>query len=288
MIPLLPAPYVEHLVAPRGVGDVTLAMAAGEVGSMVGGGGVRVTLAWRDAGRGRAVVGEVLARTFGSHALVAPASMLTTLAQGLGEDDAPHLTAAVLAEALSGPAGAGRLPVPVQKACESVAEAWRRALGVSANGRPADPLGVGVLVCRCLGVGDRQIRLAVRQGARDPEAVGARCRAGTGCRSCRSDVLTLIDEETQVGQPRPDPARPDVERIVLACGGPLLRSLGVGLRDARVTSPDHVGIAVEALRAKPDLHLPGGALAVVRTLLRETVGPDVGVVALDGARPASS
>lgn len=132
MIPPLPDPYVEHLVAPRGVGDVTLAMAAGEVGSMVGGSGVRVTLAWRDAGRGRAVVGEVLARTFGSHALVAPASMLTTLAQGLGEEEASGLSAAALVEGLGGPG----LPAPVVRACESVAEAWLRALGVSPGAAP--------------------------------------------------------------------------------------------------------------------------------------------------------
>lgn len=276
MIPPLPDPYVEHLVAPRGVGDVTLAMAAGEVGSMVGGSGVRVTLAWRDAGRGRAVVGEVLARTFGSHALVAPASMLTTLAQGLGEEEAAGLSAAALAQGLGGPG----LPAPVVRACESVAEAWLRALGVSPGGRPADPLGVGVLVCRCLGVGDRQIRLAVRQGARDPEAVGARCRAGTGCRSCRSDVLALIDEETQSERPQDDARRPAAERIVLACGSPLLRGLGVRLREARLAGPASVAIAVEPLRERPDLHLPGGALAVVRTLLRETVGPDVGVTLL--------
>lgn len=281
MIPPLPAPYVEHLVAPRGVGDVTLAQAAGEVGSMVGGGGVRVTLAWREDSRGRAVVGEVLARTFGNHALVAPASMLTQLALGLTDEEAAALSHAHLAAALRGSLQAPPLPTTVERACQTVAEAWRRALGISSTGRPADPLGIGVLVCRCLGIGDRQIRLAIRQGARDPEGVGARCRAGTGCRSCRPDVLTLIDQETQ-DVPDAAPAQlPPVERILWALGTPLLRALGVRLLEARADERTGVGVRVAAARARPDLHLPVGAAAVLRGLLRETVGPDVPVTVLD-------
>src|SRR5262245_8398891 len=224
VIPPLPAPYVDHLVSPRGVGDVTLAQAAGEVGSMVGGGGVRVTLAWRDAGRGRAVIGEAQARVFGSHALVAPASALTEHVIGLDAAAAAAVTPDDIVRLLTGPSpDAPQLPQIVARACESVVEAWHRALGTAGRGRPADPLGMGVLVCRCLGVGDRQVRQAIRQGARDPEAVGDRCRAGTGCRSCRPDIWTLIDEETSSDPVAPTASLPPIARIVWARGLPLLR-----------------------------------------------------------------
>lgn len=93
-------------------------------------------------------------------------------------------------------------------------------------------------------------------------------------------MLALIDEETQSERAQDDARRPAAERIVLACGSPLLRGLGVRLLEARLAGPASVAIGVEPLRERPDLHLPGGALAVVRTLLRETVGPDVGVTLL--------
>jgi bacterioferritin-associated ferredoxin len=265
---------------------VTLAQAAGEVGSMVGGGGVRVTLAWRDAGRGRAVVGEALARAFGSHALVAPASALTELALGLDADAAAALTPDDLVRALTGPApDAPPLPAIVVKACEPVIEAWQRALGTSCQGRPADPLGVGVLVCRCLGVGDRQVRHAIRRGAHDPEAVGDACRAGTGCRSCRPDVWTLIDEETSPDGVAPTASLPPVARIVWARGLPMLRGLGMRLTDVRLQNGS-VAVAAEPARPRPDLS-PVGVVAVVRHLLRETVCPHVAVTLLDGVAPRS-
>ncbi len=275
MIPLLPTPYVDHLLHPRGVGDVTLAQAAGEVGSMVGGGGVRVTLAWREVGR-RAVLDEVMARAFGSHALLAPASALVTAALGMHEEQAKALQARDLASLLRGPgAQAPALPAAVERGCALVAEAFLRALGVESAGRPADPLGVGLLVCRCLGVGDRQVRQAVREGARTPEQVGDRCRAGTGCRSCRPDLWTLIDEAVPLqpvaggGDPHP------VARIVWLHGGRALGCLGMRLRRVRVLD-DAVEIAVEPARARPDTQ-EMGAVAIVRHLLRETVGPQVPV-----------
>lgn len=286
MIPVLPAPYVEHLVHPRGVGDVLLAQAAGEVGSMVGGSGVRVTLSWRQDERGRAVIGEVMARVFASHALVAPASALVEAAAGLSYDDAALLGAAALEQALRGPGpDVAPLPAPVVRGCEQVAEAFLRALGTETHGRPADPLGMGILVCRCLGVGDRQVRQAIRQGARTPEEIGDRCRAGTGCRSCRPDLWTLIDEELLLPSSAPPGVTDPVARIVWARGARDLRCLGLTLHAVEV-GREGVSIAVEAARAQPDT-LDLGAVALIRHLLRETVAPHVPVSLRNGERGRS-
>jgi bacterioferritin-associated ferredoxin len=159
-------------------------------------------------------------------------------------------------------------------------EAWHRALGTPGHGRPADPLGMGVLVCRCLGVGDRQVRHAIRHGAHDPEAVGAACRAGTGCRSCRPDVWTLIDEETAPESVPPTASLPPVARIVWARGLPMLRGLGMRLTDVRLENGS-VAVAAEPARSRPDVS-PVGVVAIVRHLLRETVCPNVTVTLLNG------
>lgn len=49
-----------------------------------------------------------------------------------------------------------------------------------------------MLVCHCMHVNDRTIRQCVREGARCPEEVAARCAAGAGCGGCRPMVESLI------------------------------------------------------------------------------------------------
>ena len=53
-----------------------------------------------------------------------------------------------------------------------------------------------MLVCHCRGITDRDIRFAVRRGARTPDEVGAVCGAGTCCGGCRPAVRGLIRSES--------------------------------------------------------------------------------------------
>jgi bacterioferritin-associated ferredoxin len=50
-------------------------------------------------------------------------------------------------------------------------------------------------VCICHHVRENQVRTAIRCGARDEEAVGDACGAGTGCGSCLDRIGELIEEE---------------------------------------------------------------------------------------------
>jgi bacterioferritin-associated ferredoxin/NifU-like protein involved in Fe-S cluster formation len=270
VIPTLPRTYVDHLVAPRRVGDLREPHAAGEVGSMVGGQGVRLTLSFRSSGRGRAVIAETAARAFGSAALVAPASLLADRVVGMSPEEASQVSAVQVSQSLAdGGSNGAVLPPRVTKSAEFVVEALHRALGSSSGGGPSDPTGAGILVCRCLGVGDRRIREAVRAGARDPEALGEACRASTGCRSCRPDLLVLIDEETRPPDPPPPGDLHPVARIALAHARPHLRALGVPLLEVRVDG-DVVRLRLGTPDPRPSIS-PIGALAVTRHLLRETV-----------------
>lgn len=49
-------------------------------------------------------------------------------------------------------------------------------------------------VCLCKGVTDRQVRAAIRAGARTPCDIALRCRAGTGCGGCVPEVCRLLDD----------------------------------------------------------------------------------------------
>jgi NAD(P)H-nitrite reductase large subunit len=52
-----------------------------------------------------------------------------------------------------------------------------------------------VRVCYCMKVDDATIRAAIRSGARDLEALKDATRAGTGCGTCRSELLAILREE---------------------------------------------------------------------------------------------
>ena len=49
-------------------------------------------------------------------------------------------------------------------------------------------------VCHCKSVTDRQIRSAIKSGARTTGEIGTYCRAGTGCGGCLPEVCRLLDD----------------------------------------------------------------------------------------------
>ncbi|AKJ94478.1 nitrate reductase [Thioalkalivibrio versutus] len=81
-------------------------------------------------------------------------------------------------------------------AAESITDAERMALltGRPPNGQAAR----GRLVCACFGVDETRIRTAIREhGLATCEAVGACLEAGTNCGSCRPEIQTLLNEESE-------------------------------------------------------------------------------------------
>lgn len=281
MIPELPPTYVEHAVGPQCSGDVCDANAAGEVGSMVGGLGVRMSVSYEATDHDGAVIQDVCWRAFGSAAPVAPLSWLATHLRGQTWKEAGAHTQASVMEGLYGGSSNGTvLPEAVERAASFAVRALRRALGIAEHGMPADPTGDGILVCRCIGIGDRHIRRAIQEGARTPDAIGKSCRAGTGCGSCRPDLLALLDEELGEPFPIPDPALHPVVRITFARAGPLLRALGLPLEDAALDG-DRVVIRTGPPRAGVLLS-PLSAVALTRHVLRETVSENIQVVHAEG------
>jgi len=52
-----------------------------------------------------------------------------------------------------------------------------------------------VIVCHCSGVSDREIRSAVREGARSCRDVARACAAGRMCGGCRPAIRRILDLE---------------------------------------------------------------------------------------------
>ncbi|MDJ0974471.1 MAG: (2Fe-2S)-binding protein [Planctomycetota bacterium] len=267
MFPDLPPTYVEHLVQPQNLGDVEDAHAAGEIGSMVGGLGVRITLRFGQRGDD-AVIEAAQGRAFGTPAPLPAVSWITGAVHGMTTHEALAISSDDVQRGLT-QGGSYTLTERARLGTEMAVQALRRALGDAEAGAPADPTGAGILVCRCLGVGDRTIRAAIHAGAHTPEDIGLSAKACTGCRSCRTDLLALIDEELAEAPRAPDPDRHPVERITLTRAAQVLQSLGAPLEDAHVdggTVTIHLGTF-----AQRPMTTPMGAVAITRHLLREVV-----------------
>ncbi|MDQ3721521.1 MAG: nitrite reductase large subunit NirB, partial [Actinomycetota bacterium] len=78
-------------------------------------------------------------------------------------------------------------------------------LGAPAPATSVAELADDVQVCNCNGVTKGAIRSCVRNGARTMSAVAAATRAGSGCGSCKGQVLEILDWAAE-GQLEVDPA----------------------------------------------------------------------------------
>jgi bacterioferritin-associated ferredoxin/NifU-like protein involved in Fe-S cluster formation len=267
----LPDAYVDHLVSPRNRGDVDPADVIGEAGSPVSGTGVRLTLRLRSRFLGSPRVVAAGFRVLGGAAAIAPASWLTERLVGTTLREAGAVDAEEIAAGLGGP------PPRVAQAARLVVSALRAGLDARGGSHGADR---GILVCRCFLVGDRVVRDAIRAGAATVPEISDACTAGRGCHSCWPDLRSLIDEERADGVPDTADASA-VRRVVDAVVRPAWRAQGVALGRVEIDG-DTVRLEVSSIDADA-LAAPGGAVAIAARLLREVLGDEARVEALDRA-----
>ncbi len=65
-----------------------------------------------------------------------------------------------------------------------------------------------MIVCHCLGMTDRELREAARQGARTARDLGHRVSAGTFCGGCRPAIEEILREAARNLAAAPSPAAP--------------------------------------------------------------------------------
>jgi assimilatory nitrate reductase catalytic subunit len=52
---------------------------------------------------------------------------------------------------------------------------------------------IGMIVCSCFGIGQRQISAEIVKGANNIEAIGRRLKAGTNCGACKPEISKLLN-----------------------------------------------------------------------------------------------
>lgn len=56
---------------------------------------------------------------------------------------------------------------------------------------------IAMIVCHCRGITDRDVRCAIREGARDIRAVTRACGASLECGGCRPQVRKILRAELE-------------------------------------------------------------------------------------------
>lgn len=175
----------ELFLHPRNVGEVPDANAVGEVGSMICGDALRLTLKI-DSYSGR--IQEAQFQTFGCASAIASSSALTEMIKGKTIDEALQISNQDIARFLGGlPQEKMHCSVMGREALEAAIDNYR---GITHTEDEE-----GEVVCKCFGVTDQKIRhVAAENNLHTVEDITNFTKAGGGCGECIPTIEALLRE----------------------------------------------------------------------------------------------
>lgn len=178
----------EHFKNPRNVGEIENPDAVGEVGSIICGDALKLTLRI-DKSSDKII--DAKFKTFGCASAIASSSALTEMIKGRTLSDAAKITNHEIAQYLGG--------LPSEKMHCSVMgmEALEAAIRNFRGGR-AEKVIVGEgerLVCKCFSVTEGKILRAIRdENLETVEEVTNFTKAGGGCRQCVGEIEKILKD----------------------------------------------------------------------------------------------
>jgi len=188
----------ELFLHPKNVGEIKHPDAAGEVGSMICGDALRLTL---KIDRKNNTIMDAKFQTFGCASAIASSSALTELIKGKTIDEALKISNQDIAEYLGG--------LPKEKMHCSVM--GREALEAAIDNFTGEekPRIEGKIICECFEVSEEKIRkVAIENHLTTVEDITNYTKAGGGCGSCIPEIEAILKDIWFV-KPVPErPARP--------------------------------------------------------------------------------
>jgi NifU-like protein len=167
------------------VGVINDADAVGEVGSIVCGDALKLTLKIDDG-----VIRDAKFKTFGCGSAIAAASALTEMIKGKTLEEAGKITNQDIADYLGGlPTEKMHCSVMGEEALEAAIADFK---GIKLEAHEEDE---GEVVCKCFGVTDAKIkRVALANNLHSVEEVTNYTKAGGGCGACIPRIEDLLEE----------------------------------------------------------------------------------------------
>jgi len=270
---------MDHFLNPRNTGEVPDADAVGQVGNIVCGDSMKLTLKIdRDAER----IEDAKFLTFGCGSAIASASALTELIMGRTLDEAMKVTDDDIVKHLDG------LP-PEKMHCSVMgADALRSAIASYRGEPPPDSvLDEKDIVCRCFSVTRQKIEEVVRaHGLSTVDGVTQYTKAGGGCGKCHGKIADIIAEargEKALARAKKMTNLERIKRIEATLERdvrPALKADGGDIELVDVeTTPDGPRVTVRLTGRCAACTASGQTLRnFVEAKLREAVEPDITVV----------
>jgi NifU-like protein len=190
----------EHFAHPHNVGEVPNADAEGEVGSLVCGDALRLTLKVEP---GTERILDAKFQTFGCGSAIASSSILTDMIKGKTLAEAARISNRDIAQELGGlPEEKMHCSVMGMEALEAAIADYRGVKYVHTEDEG------GELVCKCFGVTDKKIERVVRENNLTTlEQVTNYTKAGGACGSCHWKIEEILRKvKAMQGQACPAPA----------------------------------------------------------------------------------
>ncbi|PIU20474.1 MAG: Fe-S cluster assembly protein NifU [Elusimicrobia bacterium CG08_land_8_20_14_0_20_59_10] len=178
----------EHFKNPRNVGEIENPDAVGEVGSLVCGDALKLTL---KIDKPTEKITDVKFKTFGCASAIASSSALTEMVKGLTLEEAGKITNQQIADFLGG--------LPGEKMHCSVMgmEALEAAIKNYRGGTVEKVMlgNAGKVVCKCFSVTEAAILKAIKLNSlHTVEEVTNFTKAGGGCGQCKGEIEKLLKD----------------------------------------------------------------------------------------------
>src|SRR4030066_2500072 len=188
----------EFFLHPKNVGEIKNPDAVGEVGSIICGDALRLTLKI-DRKNNRII--DAKFQTFGCASAIASSSALTELVKGKTIDEALQTSNKDIAEFLGG--------LPKEKMhCSVMGREALEAAIANYRGQPKVIEEEGKLVCKCFDVTEEKIRkIAIENHLTTVDEVTDYTKAGGGCGECKEEIEAILRDIWSLKAPE-KPAAP--------------------------------------------------------------------------------
>ncbi len=184
----------DHFENPRNVGVLADADGIGEVGNIICGDAMKLSVKLTEDKRR---IADARFQTFGCASAIASASALTEILKGKSVEEAAKLTNQDIADYL------GSLPEAKMHCSVMGMEAFQAALADIRKKHPEYQLpgtneleGMDRVICQCFNVTEGKIREVIRLNhLKTVEQVTAYTKAGGGCGGCYEEIQQILDNE---------------------------------------------------------------------------------------------